>query len=109
MTVFVTGGTGRLGKALLEKIIGRQEVRVLDPGNALLPEKVIPIKGDLSNIKALEQGIAGCDVVFHLAALMDYNAPWKSLEQVNVQGTRNVVELCAKHKVRRQRVARMPG
>ena len=101
MTCFITGGTGRLGKALLEKLIGRQEVRVLDPDNALLPEKVIPIKGDLSDVKALSRGIAGCDVVFHLAALVDYSAPWSELEKVNVQGTRNVVEMCAKHRVRR--------
>jgi len=101
MTAFITGGTGRLGKVLIDKLIGRQEIRALDPGNALLPEGVIVIKGDLNDIQALERGIAGCDVVFHLAALMDYSAPWKRLEEVNVQGTRNVVEMCAKHKVRR--------
>ena len=101
MIVFVTGGTGRLGSLLVDYLRQRQETRVLDPGNALLPEKVIGIKGDLSDIKALEKGIAGCDVVFHLAGLIDYNADWRKLEEVNIQGTRNVVELCAKHKVRR--------
>jgi dihydroflavonol-4-reductase len=101
MTCFITGGTGRLGKALLNKLIGRQEVRVLDPDNTLLPEKVIPIKGDLDDVKALSRGIAGCDVVFHLAALVDYNAPWSRLEEVNVQGTRNIVDMCAKHRIRR--------
>ncbi|MEM2974433.1 MAG: NAD-dependent epimerase/dehydratase family protein, partial [Candidatus Micrarchaeia archaeon] len=101
MTVFITGGTGRLGRALLDKLLGRQEIRVLDPGNALLPDGVIPIRGDLNDLKALSRGIQGADVVFHLAALVDYNAPWSRLEEINVQGTRNVVEICAKQRIRR--------
>lgn len=101
MTCFITGGTGRLGSALIAKLLGRQDIKVLDPRNSLLPEGVTAVKGDLNDLKALEKGMTGVDIVFHLATLLDYNAPWNRMEEVNVQGTRNVVEMCAKQKVRK--------
>src|SRR5262249_58796169 len=49
---------------------------------------------DLLDRNRLRAEIAGCDAVFHLAALYSYDSPAEEHERVNVEGTRVVVELC---------------
>src|SRR6185312_15090297 len=56
---------------------------------------------DLLDRARLRRAIAGCDAVFHVAALYSYEAPAAELERVNVAGTRTVVELCRELGVRR--------
>ena len=56
---------------------------------------------DLGDRDRLRQAIAGCDAVFHLAALYAYDAREEEMERVNVEGTRVVVELCRELSVRR--------
>jgi len=60
------------------------------------------VAGDLDNIASLEEGLRGCDTVFHLAA---FAKPWskdKSLpHRVNVIGTENLLNASLKCGVRR--------
>ena len=97
MRVFVTGGTGKLGKMLVLKLqkLGH-EVRMLVRRyeKTYVPKGCISISGDLSNISSLEVGVKGSDVVLHLAGLVDYSASWEELYDVNVQGTKNLIEVC---------------
>ena len=64
--------------------------------------KVEIVEGDVRQIDSLIQAFEGGDVVYHLAGIISI-LPGKSelLYQVNVEGTRNVVEACLKTKVRR--------
>jgi dihydroflavonol-4-reductase len=56
---------------------------------------------DLLDADALARAIAGCDAVFHVAALYSYDADPRMIEQVNVEGTRNVIEACVRGNVGR--------
>ena len=58
--------------------------------------------GDVRDGDRVQQAVEGCDVVFHLAALIgipySYEAP-ESYVQTNVTGTYNVANACRRHGV----------
>src|SRR6187401_845066 len=108
MTYFVTGGTGFIGRFLIDKLVRRtgniyvlvrkDSVKKLD---ALRPrwgeaeKRVIPILGDLAKA---ELGLSAADQskikgkvkhFFHLAAIYDLAADAESQQKANIDGTRN--------------------
>ena len=94
----VTGGAGHLGNVLVRELLARGErVRVLVlPGEdtrSLEGIDVERVEGNILDRDSLSRAMEGVDVVFHLAALVSITED-KSylLQEVNVEGTRNVVE-----------------
>ena len=78
MKVLVTGGTGVLGRELVQRLNGRAEVRVLSRKPAERPGFV---QGDLSTGDGLDAALEGVDVVAHLASASDYRHPERDVEQ----------------------------
>lgn len=104
--VVVTGGAGFLGSHVANVLTGRGvAVTVFDrrPSPYLRPGQTMVV-GDLLDPAALEGALAGCDAVFHLAALADLNAaksrPVESAS-VNILGTLNCLEAARKNGVGR--------
>src|SRR5437588_11760373 len=107
MLAFVTGATGFVGSHVA-RVLAEQgaDLRLLvrstsDTKNIedLKADRVI---GDLRHPDSLEKGMAGCDVLFHVAA--DYRLWVHDPEQMyrsNVEGTRAVLEAARKNGVRR--------
>jgi dihydroflavonol-4-reductase len=92
--LLVTGGTGYLGRALLERLVrDGYEVRatVRDPAAAarLLPPQVALVATDLSDLDGLTRAARGCSAVLHLAGSVGHSAARTRL--VNVEGTRTVL------------------
>jgi nucleoside-diphosphate-sugar epimerase len=56
------------------------------------------IPSDMTKRHTLKRLVKGVDYVFHIASVFSYSAPWKTLESVNVHGTRNLCELLVKEK-----------
>jgi NAD(P)-dependent dehydrogenase (short-subunit alcohol dehydrogenase family) len=112
MQYFVTGATGFIGKRVVKALLARRGSVVhflLRPGSegkldALYDfwgvgrNRAVPVGGDLTArklgvgsgaIKALKGRI---DAVYHLAAIYDLSADAQSQVQVNIEGTRHLVE-----------------
>jgi len=105
--VLVTGGTGVVGRPLVERLIGEgAELRALarseDSAAALRALGAEPVRGDVLAPEALLAAMRGCELVYHAAG---YNAfclrdPAPMFE-VNVRGSENVVRAAAKAGVER--------
>jgi len=98
--ILVTGGTGFIGAQICALCVARGDtVRVLRRAeSSLIALEGLPIEfviGDLLDRNAVMRAVAGCDLVFHAAAISSYwRARREQIYQVNVEGTRIVVEAC---------------
>ena len=102
MKIFVTGGTGLLGNAILRQLSnsdhetvalvrGKPRAEVLE---GIETELVI---GDLLDTEVINEAVARCDAVIHAAGLIHIG--WRQREEsmrVNRDGTRVIVEACLK-------------
>ena len=100
----VTGATGFIGWHVARRLLLRGDpVRALvRPGSKVRELDVEAVTGDLRDPKSLEQAVAGCGAVFHIAA--DYRLWAKDpgeLFRSNVDGTRNLLEAARRAKVDR--------
>jgi nucleoside-diphosphate-sugar epimerase len=95
-SAFVTGGSGFIGGALIERLRREGwEVRALarsDAAEAAVSERgATPVRGDLGDAAALEGGTVGCDVCFHAAAKVEDWGDPAEFERLNVDGTAKVI------------------
>lgn len=108
----VTGGAGFIGSHLVEALVAAKcGVTVLDnlsSGNLSnlepLKDRITFHQGDIRQRNILEEAAQGCDVIFHLAAVVSVpqtvDNPVESAE-VNDIGTLNVFEAARSRNVRR--------
>jgi len=108
MKVLVTGGTGFTGKALVKRLLDEgHEVIALDYKEGWKTDELREwgakvIIGSVTDPGAVEKAMKGVDIVFHLAAAFrELNVPNTFYYEVNVGGTRNVVELAFKNQVKK--------
>ncbi len=113
--VLVTGAGGFIGSHLTEKLVALgAETRALVHYNALgsygwlnnssAKSEMQIITGDISDRDSVNEAVKGCEIVFHLAALIaipySYQAPY-SYVRTNIEGTLNVLQACRNHDVAR--------
>ncbi len=97
MRALVTGGGGFLGGAIVRLLLKRGwRVRSYSRGEypALRQLDVEQVKGDLAEGAGLAKAVAGCDVVFHVAAKAGVWGSYQEYHQINVVGTENVLQAC---------------
>ena len=107
MKALVTGGAGFIGSHVARALLARgEEVRVLHlPGDNLINLRgldVERVEGDVRDKAGVQRAVEGCDAVFHLAAIYALWLPRPALmEEVNIDGTRNVLQAAMDEGVRR--------
>ncbi len=98
----ITGGTGFVGSNVALRLVERHwDVRILErPGASRVLLEGGPFEfvcGDTLEPETLLPAMRGIDVVFHAAGVVDYwNQGVEHMYQVNVEGTRNVMEAALK-------------
>jgi len=101
--VLVTGATGLLGGALLRRLRAAGE-----PVRALVRRKAPELKedagiqvvvGDLGDPEIVDHAVAGVETVYHVGAAT--RGGREHYEAGTIWGTRNVIEACLRHGVRR--------
>lgn len=103
----VTGAAGFLGSNVCRQLLDRgDQVRALvlpnDPAIKYVPEEVEVIKGDLCDVASLEPFFAVKEgvttICIHVASMVTVNPDFsQKLVDVNVGGTKNIIEKCLEH------------
>jgi nucleoside-diphosphate-sugar epimerase len=100
-TIFLTGATGVVGRALLDRVTDVDVICVAHQ-KSLADSRVSVIQGDITRPLL---GMSGAkfaelsrriDYVVHSAAITAFNKPEKLIRDVNVVGTQRVLELAAR-------------
>lgn len=97
MKALVTGGAGFIGSHVIRSLQKRgTEVRTLVlPGENTINLRdldVEQVQGNVLDAEAIKRAVAGCDQVYHLAAIYALWLPDMNLiRRVNVEGTENVL------------------
>ncbi len=102
---FVTGATGFVGRNLARKLREQghevhASIRNPDKAKDLQTLGVKLFKGDVTDKESMREAMQGVDGVFHVAGWYKIGVKDKSDgEKVNIQGTRNVLELMQELKI----------
>jgi len=113
-TILVTGGAGLIGSHIVDLLLQEpvREVRVVDNfvrgrlhnlGGSVSDPRLKVIEADVRDRDAVDDAVAGCDYVFHQAAIritLCAKEPRECID-VLVGGTFNVFESAVKHAVRK--------
>lgn len=97
--ILITGSEGLMGKIIRPYLTERYSVFGLDTKKASWPGY---FRADITAEKDLEkvfQKLRKLDLVIHLAAETKVQAPWQSVLEKNIIGTRNIYELARSYKV----------
>lgn len=106
MKAIVFGGSGFLGSHIADALSERgHEVRIFDCSpSPYYSDKQEMIVGDIIDEDAVHNAIAGCDVVYNLAAIADIDECRKrplDTAKINVLGNNIVLEMARLEKIRR--------
>lgn len=102
--IFLTGGAGVLGQALLKQI-SHHNVICLVNKTPIENDQVKLLNGDISKPKLglspdeFNSVAEGIDCIIHAAALTDFTKPPEEFICTNIEGTKNVLELGKKANV----------
>lgn len=99
--LFITGASGRIGQILWQGLAGEYELHGLDQEPGKNPRIVRADVADLEAVEAALAAVGPFSFLVHLAADPRVKAPWESVLQSNIVGTRNVYEAARRHGVRR--------
>jgi nucleoside-diphosphate-sugar epimerase len=104
--VFVTGGSGFIGRVLIRRLAGeghdvRALVRSAAAAETVAALGATPVRGVLTDPDTWRDAVSGSEVLFHLAAETDLDADLARHQLVTVDGTRAALRVARDAKVAR--------
>ncbi|MDD3191271.1 MAG: NAD-dependent epimerase/dehydratase family protein [Bacilli bacterium] len=106
MKCIVTGATGHIGNVLVRNLFehGYEIKAIVMPNDRV--EMIEPfcniVYGNVLDFDFLKREIKNVDIVFHLAGIVEIGTGKKKLIfQVNVEGTKNILQVCQENKIKR--------
>ncbi|MFH1662275.1 MAG: NAD-dependent epimerase/dehydratase family protein [Candidatus Falkowbacteria bacterium] len=102
MKILITGGSGKIGKKLINKLLefNNYNIKVLSRNNNKNYNNIKLVVGDLLYIDSLQNALKEVNLVIHLAGLThtnNYNLYYK----INTIGTENLVKACENSDVKK--------
>ena len=104
MSVLVTGGSGFLGRSIVERLLAEgRKVTILarNPAPDLEGRGVRVIRASVENAEAVHLACTGIETVYHVAAKVGVWDDYESFFETNVIGTRAVLYGCRSHGVKK--------
>ena len=107
MTVFVTGGSGVVGREVVRLLVDEgRHVKALTRTRAAADIVrglgAEPVDGDILDFPGLVDAMGGAEIVYHVAGMNEMcGASIEPMRRVNVEGTRNVIRAAAAATARR--------
>lgn len=100
MKIFVTGGGGFLGQAVIRQLLTRGD-QVVTLNRSAYPElEALGVdcrRGDIADDEAVLAAAEGCEAIIHIAAKAGPGLHAPDFERPNVTGTQNVLAACSWH------------
>jgi len=106
----VTGGSGLVGRRLVEMLAERGARRIVSFDVAEKPDdakqkigncQVSYVKGDITKYEQVVDAFQGCECVWHIAALVGPYHAFDMYYEVNYKGTLNVINACRELGIRK--------
>lgn len=97
MRVFLTGGTGYVGRAVLSTLIasGHEVVAVVRKPQSYTHASITWVQGDVLDPQSILDGMEGCDAVIHLVGIIrEHPSTGVTFDKIHVEATRNIVASC---------------
>jgi len=101
--IAVTGAAGFIGLGVCERLRSEGSevvgLDVVDASGLLRPIGAEAAVASTADTEALDSVLAGCDGVVHTAAIVSDHGSMEQFIEVNVRGTRNVLDAARRHSV----------
>lgn len=106
MRILVTGGTGVIGRPVVDRLVRRGHVvrllsRHADTDSELWPRGVEAHAGSVADADTLRAAAEGCEAVLHIAGIANEDPPERTFQAINVRGTELLVREAERAGVKR--------